>query len=336
MINLKNLKSKLTRMARIVSSGSIADCDNLRITPKGFSVTNLETTMYVESDTQFESEESVDFRMFQKIVKTGKQSIELKVGPKHDLKIVLDGKKEFTMPFVSDPYLEVLNEDVYKLYNTIEAETLLDIFKYCSDDDLRPSMMGVLLGNTHIVATNGHILKFVENTGVNKLPEVIIPNLKKFVNPKATYKIEIGSKHVKLTNNGEQIVSRIVDGKYVDYNAVIPTQFNSALRINREELIDSIKSALIVTNQTTYEVRFEFVEQELFIRSVDLDFESSFEQKIEKAVDGDFISFSLNGNFLLEICANKREFVDFKIVSPNKALILNGDSLIMPVMKTGK
>lgn len=155
--------------------------------------------------------------------------------------------------FVEDSNIELTEFDVPTFANCaaiLEGEKLEDLkpwikkaFNFVGKDDLRPVMSGVLIDKNCVVATDAHILykkEFEheissENMILNAFTCQLIDNVK------VIYKYN--NKFIALLDCGTIITYCNIDGKYPNYNAVIPTEFDGSFTINcaSTEFKDALK-----------------------------------------------------------------------------------------------
>lgn len=251
---------------------------------------------------------------------------------------VLEEASSITLP------AEVLSEAVQK---TIFAT---------GNDDLRPVMSGIFceLGSEGIrfVGTDAHKLVRYSRSDV-KAPRIgsfIFPkkplNLLKgtLASTDAEVTIEFDDTNVKLSFDEHVIIARLIDGKYPNYEAVIPKDNPNKMLVSRTALLGSIRRVSIFSNKTTHQVRLRISGSELSISAEDLDFSNEANERLTCSYDGEDMEIGFNSRFLIEMLSNlDSEDVQLSLSAPNRAGILmpigsdNTDGedilmLIMPVM----
>lgn len=222
-------------------------------------------------------------------------------------------------------------------------------------DDLRPVMSGLFFevheGQTHFVATDAHRLVRYTRTDINSdAPgSFIVPkkplNLLKNSASMATEELEVRfSDRNALFNLGNiQIMCRLIDGKYPNYEAVIPKDNPNRLTVNREQLLQSIRRVSLFANKTTNQVRLKIAGSELHISAEDLDFSNSAIERMPCSYEGEDMEIGFNSRFILDMLNNlASDEVVIELSAPNRAGILlpaekedeaeNILMLVMPVM----
>jgi len=98
-----------------------------------------------------------------------------------------------------------------------------------------------------------------------------------------------------------QLICRLIDERFPDYNAAIPGEAPYTLRINRTELVNSLKRIAIFSNKTTYQVRFRITSGELQLTAEDLDFANEGFERLSCEFDGEKMEIGFNARFLIDM-----------------------------------
>ena len=139
------------------------------------------------------------------------------------------------------------------------------------------------------------------------------------------------------------LVCRLIDGKYPNYEAVIPKTNPNKLTIDRALFLGSIRRVSIFANKTTHQVRLHINGSQLTISSEDLDFANEAKENMTCDYDGEEMTIGFNSRFLIEMLQNMdTEHVILEMSAPNRAgILLPGEAsehgedvlmLVMPVM----
>ncbi|MBQ0739576.1 DNA polymerase III subunit beta, partial [Aquimarina celericrescens] len=222
-------------------------------------------------------------------------------------------------------------------------------------DDLRPVMSGVFFqfsteGLT-FVATDAHkLVKYSrEDVSAEETAEFIMPkkplNLLKGIlaNSDSDVLIEYNESNAKFTFDDTQLVCRLIDGKYPNYEAVIPKENPNVLTIDRTQFLNSVKRVSIFSNKTTHQVKLKIAGAELNISAEDVDYSNKAEERLTCDYQGDDMQIGFNSRFLTEMLNNlNANDVQLEMSLPNRAGILtpkdgldDGEKvtmLVMPVM----
>ena len=222
-------------------------------------------------------------------------------------------------------------------------------------DDLRPVMSGVFFefGKDHLrfVATDAHKLVRYSRTDaqasgnatfiVPKKPLNLLRGLLSSTN--ADVNIEYNEANVRFTFDDITLVSRLIDGKYPNYQAVIPEVNPNRMTISRQNLLSSIKRVSIFSNKTTHQVRLKIVGSDLTVAAEDLDFANEANERLTCSYEGEDMEIGFNSKFIIDMLNHlDTENIVLQMSAPNRAgIMVPADSdeagedvlmLVMPVM----
>ncbi|CAH2920073.1 MAG: DNA polymerase III beta subunit (EC [uncultured Paraburkholderia sp.] len=184
-----------------------------------------------------------------------------------------------------------------------------------AQQDIRYYLNGMLLvvdgDQLMAVATDGHRLAFssMKIEGSFARQEVIIPRktileLQRLLEDiDDTLKIDIAQTQVKFTFGQVELVSKLVEGKFPDFQRVIPKSHKNQFVIGREELQRSLQRAAILTSDKFKGVRCIIEPGQLKIMSTNADQEEA-QEELEIAYDGDSVDIGFNVTYLLDALAN--------------------------------
>jgi len=223
------------------------------------------------------------------------------------------------------------------------------------NDELRPVMNGVLceLNSDDItfVATDAHKLVRYRRTDAksDKNSSFIIPkkplSLLKNALPEeggdAVVEIQYNDSNAFFSLDNTNLVCRLIDGKYPNYDAVIPKENQNKLNVDRQAFLNCVKRVSIFSNKTTHQVRLKVSGSELQVSAEDLDFANEAVERLTCQYDGEDMEIGFNSRFLMEMLANlDSDEVVLELSAPNKAGLLSqapgtsseGEDLLMLVM----
>ena len=139
------------------------------------------------------------------------------------------------------------------------------------------------------------------------------------------------------------LICRLIDGKYPNYEAVIPKENPNKLVIDRTQLLNSVRRVSIFSNKTTHQIRLKIAGAELNISAEDIDYSNKAEERLTCDYQGDDMQIGFNSRFLTEMLGNlDASEVQLEMSLPNRAGLLTpidgldeGEQitmLVMPVM----
>lgn len=236
-----------------------------------------------------------------------------------------------------------LNEECFTVDGNVLNKAISKVLFATANDDLRPTLSGVYFDNGFIVATDAHKLVKVE-TNINAdfiLPKKASQQLKNLLPKDTNVALQYNQTNALFSFDNITIITRLVDGKYPNYNAVIPKENPNRLSINRQEFISVLKRMEVFANKQTNQIRLDLSEFEALISSEDVYYRNKAKETLNGVYSGQEIAIGVNAKFLVEMLNTLNcEEVFFDMSEPNKAILINGEDgilmLIMPVLINAK
>jgi len=203
---------------------------------------------------------------------------------------------------------------------SMSANYLMDglnrTFFATGDDDLRPVMNGIYLDikpdDVTFVATNGHKLvrfKYSDLKGNNE-SSFIIPKkpatLLRTILPKETGEavIEFDDKNATITVSNFKMICRLVEGKFPNYNSVIPETSPFLVTVDRVNFMTAMKRVSIFANQGTCLVKLAMSENNVTLTAQDIDFSTSAEESVPCQYAGEEFSIGFKADFFIDLLNN--------------------------------
>jgi DNA polymerase-3 subunit beta len=222
------------------------------------------------------------------------------------------------------------------------------------NDDLRPVMSGVYCElspeQVTFVATDAHkLVKHSRNDlSSDKTASLILPKkpltiLKNNIVDGIDVTLDFNDTNALFSFENNTIICRLIDGKYPNYDAVIPKENPNKLTIETSLLLSSIKRISIYANKTTHQIRLKVSGSELQISSEDLDFSNKADERLPCHYEGEDIEIGFNSKFVIDMLNNiGSNKISLEMSAPNRAGIIlpldgtvegeNTLMLVMPVM----
>lgn len=223
------------------------------------------------------------------------------------------------------------------------------------NDELRPVMSGVFCQlspeNITFVATDAHKLVRYRRSDTKSevaasfiLPKKPLTLLKNILsNVDTRVKIEYNDANTFFSFENFNLICRLIDGRYPNYEAVIPLDNPNKLIVDRQAFLNSIRRVSIFSNKTTHQVRLKIAGSELQLSAEDLDFANAANERLSCQYEGQDMEIGFNARFLSDMLSNlDTEQINLEMSAPNRAGIIlppkNGEDnedvlmLVMPVM----
>ena len=213
-------------------------------------------------------------------------------------------------------------------------KSLLGSIQYAmAQQDVRYYLNGVLLGvegnKLKAVATDGHRLAYNAINIEADLPkqEIIIPRkavmelAKLLADDDSEIDIEFSDQQLKASFSGIQLITKLIEGKFPDYQRVIP-DYTNHLSMNRTLVQQALQRAAILSNEKFRGVRFVLTERNLSVISSNSEQEEA-QVEIETDYHGEAIDIGFNVNYLLDgLSSISSEQAIFSFGSPNSSILI--------------
>lgn len=322
------------------------------------TASDLETTMKV--NIEIESEEKglacVPARLLIDILKTlPEQPLVLEFLENNVLKIKTDSGN-YEIAYVSGlefpKAIEMENTSRTIIPSKVLSTAISKTIFATGTDDLRPQFTGVYfqLTTTGLIfaATDAHKLVKYSRNDIQATEEASFIMPKKALNVlkgilqtlEVDVVTEYNQSNAKYVFDQFELICRLIDAKYPNYEAVIPKENPNKLTIDRNLLATSVNRVSILSSKETHQMRLGFKGNELTISAEDKETSKNGNEVLTCSYTGNDFAIGFNSKFLLEMLKNTTsEQVTLEMSEPNRAGILmpldgqeEGEELLMLVM----
>lgn len=221
-----------------------------------------------------------------------------------------------------------------------------------SNDEMRRTMMGVFFqidfNKIVFVATDAHKLVKYSYTALASdvttsfiLTKKSMNLLKSVLDPSQEVTIEFDKKHASFTQDKLTVNCVMLEGKYPDYNMVIPKDNPNTLKVRKVSLMNALKRLSIFANRATNQTIFNITEDSLTMTSQDIEVSNEATEQLECEYSGEDIFIAFNAKFLSEVVSViQDEEIIFKIEDTTRPVLIFPEeqepeqdllTLIMPV-----
>ena len=325
------------------------------------SASDLETTMrsVLEVESNTEGIIAIPARLLLDTLKTfPEQPLTFTAADNHTLEISSNHGK-YTLAYLEGAEfpkaVELANPSSTTLLGDTLATAIAKTLFAAGTDDLRPVMSGVLFQlspeQLTVVATDAHkLVKYQRhNVKASQVAQFIMPrkplNLLKGIlaGSESQVTLEYNESNARFIFDGSELICRLIDGKYPNYEAVIPKENPNILTLSRNQFLSSVRRVSIFSNKTTHQIRLKVAGAELNISAEDIDYSNKAQERLSCSYQGDDMEIGFNSRFLLEMLNNLNcDEIALEMSLPNRAGILTpvdgleqGEHitmLVMPVM----
>ena len=235
--------------------------------------------------------------------------------------------------FEGESEFEVGQENLKQLIDSVQFSM--------AQQDVRYYLNGMSLETSdHLirsVATDGHRLamSIVEyKNDVLPVKQVIIPRkgvmeISRLIDDSDTkVKVQLGSNHIRIFSNSFIFTSKLVDGRFPDYNRVVPKNTNKGLIVHRDIIKGAFSRAMILTNEKFKGVRLNLSASELKITATNPEQEQA-EEILDVDYDGEDLEIGFNVAYLIDaLNAIETDMVIFKLFDSNTMALIHGVKMV--------
>ena len=283
-------------------------------------------------------------------VQSDKNTIELK---SEFGRYKLIGQNADDFPKIPEPTAE----NSFNMASGVLSSSIAQTIFASGNDELRLSLTGVFVqlfkDNAVFVATDANRLVKVERADISPGVEAnfILPkkalNLLKTNLPQddTDCKVDFNESNAFFAFGDVRLICRLIDERYPDYKAVIPTENPNKLSINRQDFLNSVKRISIFGNKTTNQINVKITGSELTMSAEDIDLSNEAVERLGCDYAGEDMEIGFNSKLLIEMLQNiSTPEIVIELSTPNRAGIIlpnkNIDDenllmLIMPMMIAG-
>jgi len=306
----------------------------------GITATDLEVELVAEADVQVaaEGEITVSGRKLLDICRALPDGAVIDISAGGDKAVVKSGRSKFSLATL--PASEFPTVEDIKAGQTIsvDQETLSRLIEKThfsmAQQDVRYYLNGLLIETSgqHLraVATDGHRLALSEV----KLPakglaeqQVIVPRkgvleLQRLLSGEGPLNIELGSNHVRIQLEGIRFTSKLIDGRFPEYQRVIPKDSPNEVTADRAALKGALQRTAILSNEKYRGIRLVIRDSGVTMQAHNPEQEEA-EEELEVRYSGEDIEIGFNVNYLLDaLGAVEGEEVSLSVQDSNSSCLI--------------
>lgn len=315
------------------------DFNKIRFTSTDLEI-QITTSIDAPSDDSGNSAITVGGKKLQEILRILPDQSKVSLEVKDNKVQIKSNKSRFnlqSLPAQDFPTLsnQLSNARKIKLSQPVLKKLISSIQYAMAQQDVRYYLNGVLFivedDKVKAVATDGHRLAYNSITveGNSEKSEVIIPRkaiveLSKLLSDDENDEIEIefSAQQLKASFSGIELITKVIEGKFPDYQRVIPN-YSNHLGINRTLVQQALQRAAILSNEKFRGVRFVLTERNLCIISSNSEQEEA-QVEIETDYHGEAIDIGFNVNYLLDgLNSIQSEVAIFSFGNPNSSILIS-------------
>ena len=304
------------------------------------TATDLEVELVASAtvDTESAGEVTVPGRKLLDICRALPDGATINISLSGDKLSIRSGRSKFslaTLPAAEFPTVEDIGAGQTIEVSQVTLARLLEKTHFAmAQQDVRYYLNGLLIetGDSYLraVATDGHRLALcqVAEEG-RKLPEqqVIVPRkgvleLQRLLTGEGDVSIELGANHIRLQLDGNRLTSKLIDGRFPEYDRVIPKDTDNELLADREVFKDALQRTAILSNEKYRGIRLVIRDSGVVLQAHNPEQEEA-EEELEVQYSGEDIEIGFNVNYLVDaLSAITSDEVSISVVDGNSSCLL--------------
>ncbi len=274
------------------------------------------------------------------ICRTLPEAAELDISVKNERALVRSGKSRFTLstlPASEFPVIDKIKSARKFAMQQNDLHTLIERTAFAmAQQDVRYYLNGLMLepgGNVlRAVATDGHRLAMCEiavDVGGGDEQQVIVPRkgiqeLHRLLDDSdSSLQLELGSNHIRITTDDLRFTSKLIDGRFPDYQRVIPKNADKQLLVNRDLLRQALTRTSILSNEKYRGIRLDISENNIKIQAHNPEQEEAIEE-IDATYSNENLVVGFNVTYVLDVLnVLDSDQVEIHLSDANSSALIN-------------
>ena len=304
------------------------------------TATDLEVELVARADVDVETdgEITVSGRKLLDICKALPDDAQISISVSGEKLAVRSGRSKFsltTLPAAEFPTIEDIKAgQTITVPQDVLSRLIEKTYFSMAQQDVRYYLNGMLLETEgkylRAVATDGHRLALseadLEGAELND-QQVIMPRkgvleLQRLMTTGGNLDIELGANHVRIQLEGIRFTSKLIDGRFPEYDRVIPQESSNELKADKGVLRNALQRTAILSNEKYRGIRLIIRDSGVVLQAHNPEQEEA-EEEVEVEYSGDDIEIGFNVNYLLDaIGAVDGDEVTLSVVDSNSSCLV--------------
>ncbi|MEJ2127228.1 MAG: DNA polymerase III subunit beta [Woeseiaceae bacterium] len=280
------------------------------------TATDLEVELVAQADVSVEApgEITVSGRKLLDICRALPDGSNIDISLSGEKVVVKSGRSKFslaTLPAAEFPSVEDIKAgQMIEVEQSVLGRLIEKTHFSMAQQDVRYYLNGMLLetGGKHLraVATDGHRLALAEAELGGSMDEqqVIVPRkgvleLQRLMSGEGSVNLELGPNHVRIRLDNIRFTSKLIDGRFPEYERVIPKESSNELTAERESFRGALQRTAILSNEKYRGIRLIIRDSGVVMQAHNPEQEEA-EEELEVVYSGEDIEIGFNVNYLLD------------------------------------
>ena len=313
-------------------------------TPQSVQLTSSDLEIQIRTDTDLGGDNAnftttVGARKLMDILRSMPSDQMVSLESQQNKLILKSGKSRFTLQTLPAEDFPLVQESAsFGPLFSIPQKTLRELLHQVSFamavHDIRYYLNGILFvaegKQLSLVATDGHRLAYTSATFEVEVPkqEVILPRktvlelLRLLSDKEGMIDMQFANNQAKFKFEGKEFVTKLVEGKFPDYNRVIPKNHKNAVTLGRAILLTTLQRTAILTSDKFKGVRINLEAGVLRVAASNAEQEEAVDE-IEIDYAGDSIEIGFNVTYLIDVLSNmSQDMVRMDLADSNSSVLV--------------
>lgn len=254
---------------------------------------------------------SADANSSQVVVTAGSSNFKISYLPAEDFPVMSEGELTHKFKLPANKFLSLIDKTKFAMSNEETRYYLNGVYFHLMEGDLKA------------VATDGHRLasfKIEKPEGAEGMPGIIIPRktvneISKLIEGQEEVEIALSDSKIKFNAGKIELLSKVVDGTFPDYQRVIPENNTKTLKISTDDFKEAVDRVSTISVDKTRAIKVELSSNKVTLRSQGAE-GSSAKEDIIAEYDDESLEIGFNSRYILEMM-NQIESDNFNMVFDN-------------------
>lgn len=300
----------------------------------------VEIVARLSLNDNIEGEVTLPARKFLDICRALPDNANINIQVEENKAVIKSGRSRFslaTLPATEFPNIDPIESAYAFSISQKDLKSLIDQTQFSmAQQDVRYYLNGLMLelnnNSIRAVATDGHRLAICEKQAelqVKESKQVIIPRkgvteLSRLLEDSdSIVQIQVSENHIQADLGNVIFTSKLIDGKFPDYQQVIPANPTKIVTCGRELLYQSFTRASVLSNEKYRGMRLQ-VSNNLLKATVHNPEQEEAEEELEVQYQGDDFEIGFNVSYFIDaLAAIKEDTVEVKFTDANQSCLVN-------------